>query len=175
MCDGNGRRGGRFGKPTLHLPRRGVVTEKHLPPHVVEQFQLRGQPGTLRQTVVGDDGVMIRFDMPAVVNVAVQTIVFGRVDPVAAIKPHAVLVLRNLIGRQPAEFVAPHLARLQSPRGFRRHPAAVVKLLAENRAASLVIGIFPHRLRAPAQTPARAVFLCRRGCQFEQILSFGLP
>ena len=139
-----GRCGGRFCKPALHLPRRGIVTEKHLPPDLIEQFQLRRQPGTFRETVVGDDGVMFGFDMPAVVNVAVQTIVFGRVDPVAVIKPHAVLVLRNLIGREPAEFVAPHLARLQPPRGFRRDPTAVVQLLTENRAAGFVIGIFSH-------------------------------
>ena len=83
----------RFCEPTLHLRRCGVVSEEQLTPNVVEQFQLRRQPGSFRKAVVGDDGVMFRFDMPAVVDVAVQPIVFARIDPVAAIEPHAAVVL----------------------------------------------------------------------------------
>ena len=50
-----------------------------------------------------------------------------------------------------------------------------MKLLAENRAGSFVIGIFPHRLADQLKRQRRLFSLRRRGCQFEQILGFRLP
>src|SRR5690606_36627477 len=104
--------------------------------------------------------IMLSFNLPCVIDVAPKSSFFGGVNPLSTKQPLPHLVLFQLIGRQPPEFLTPHFASLSPLRNLGRNPAAIKKLVTENPPCFFVVWIFPMCLASKLNGQCRLLGFC---------------